>query len=300
MSKQTEFNIEAFNPSEFSVLGSGLWGDVIDLGDGSVLKLARQSCAGIGDGRVKIAREYEILREIESAGRSEELLVPKALGWGDIPANTKAASSGCSLWLRITRIPGSPYKVAQLARLENTELDRIGAEIGLALARLHIGFRQIIKLPPESIFESVYHAAVNDEEVLVLIEKVEKALSRTSSQILLAPIHGDFNISNLLFEQGRLTGIVDFAEARSLFPEKDVSDLLKEVPALRPSLVAAYQEGSGTVLFPERITLGLAVNGVFGYLISKRLGEEGGAQRQLNDLRSIIEAKSEAKSWGGL
>ena len=40
----------------FSVIGQGVWGIVIDLLDGSVLKLARQ-VAGIGDGIEKVERE---------------------------------------------------------------------------------------------------------------------------------------------------------------------------------------------------------------------------------------------------
>jgi len=50
------FDIRHFNPAAHILLGEeGLWGRVYDLGDGTVLKLACETCSGMGSGREKIA-----------------------------------------------------------------------------------------------------------------------------------------------------------------------------------------------------------------------------------------------------
>ena len=60
-----DFAIEAFRPERAALLGEGLWGRVYDLGDGTVLKVAREHCAGIGNGVEKIASEHAGADETE-------------------------------------------------------------------------------------------------------------------------------------------------------------------------------------------------------------------------------------------
>ena len=80
-----------FDPSElskFPVLGEGVWGSVIDLQDGTVLKIARERCAGIGSGLQKIEREYHTLSALDSRSHQSSVFIPKALGYGKIPEAT--------------------------------------------------------------------------------------------------------------------------------------------------------------------------------------------------------------------
>lgn len=76
---------EQFDPAKYALLGSGLWGDVLDLDDGTVLKVARESCAGIGSGIEKIQQEFAVLTHISRHKTDQVLSVPQALGWGESP-----------------------------------------------------------------------------------------------------------------------------------------------------------------------------------------------------------------------
>jgi hypothetical protein len=88
-----------------------LWGRVYDLGDGTVVKTARERCAGIGSGRQKIESEYAALTFIAAAGGLGRL-VPAPCGCGDIPASSLLAKEGFSCWLQMTKMHGVCRKCA--------------------------------------------------------------------------------------------------------------------------------------------------------------------------------------------
>ncbi|MEL6556174.1 MAG: hypothetical protein AAFQ63_22365 [Cyanobacteria bacterium J06621_11] len=91
---------------QFPVLGSGLWGSVLNVGDGSVLKLARKKCVGIGDGQVKIQREVSVLRAIAATNCQQDLITANVLGWGERQVKTLSAQDDRALWLHTSRVPG--------------------------------------------------------------------------------------------------------------------------------------------------------------------------------------------------
>lgn len=70
------FSIADFNPSRHRLIGKGLWGHVYDLGDGTVLKLVREHCPGIGNGRQKVENEWKALAALVQIA-SINTLIPR-------------------------------------------------------------------------------------------------------------------------------------------------------------------------------------------------------------------------------
>lgn len=104
------------------VLGHGLWGPTLDLGDGTLLKLVRRR-AGIGDGLDIYGNEAGVLAAL--GGRSlGHLAVPLLVSHGTFATHTTAAAHGYAAWLRLTRVAGTPFGEDRLARLSGRERDR--------------------------------------------------------------------------------------------------------------------------------------------------------------------------------
>ncbi len=272
------FTMTDFQPAQHKLLGEGVWGRVYDLDDGTVLKIARRECAGIGDGGQKIEREYEALNAFTAAGVLPGL-VPQALGMGEIPASSSLAQDGFSLWLRMSRIEGQQRGLSTIAALPPADRDVIGANIGRALAQLH---GAMAKLPESGSsdgrdpYREIKQAVPENGFYTSCIAMLEHEHACIPPEIRCRPAHNDFNMSNLLFAGETVCGILDFAEWGVNFPEKDISDIVNECPALEKSMVSGYEEVSGFTVSRRRLALGVAENALYGTVISERKGDEKG------------------------
>ena len=271
------FSIDAFDPKESQLLGEGLWGRVYDLGDGTVLKLAREACAGIGNGREKIQREYEALTLLV---RPEGLegLIPRTLGRGDLPPGLLP---GFAVWLRTTRIEGDPLSSSAIESATLQDQHELGASIGETLARLHRALKELesgrLGIRDGRVYAELREAVGCDPlylESLAILEAERSRIPPDRVQIC----HNDYNISNLLFAGQKVCGLLDFAETGLGYPEKDISDTLSEIPCLEEPLIRSYQLESGMKLDPNRIVLGVAENALYSAVISERLGDLPGVK----------------------
>src|SRR5215475_10738195 len=86
------------------VLGRGLWGPTVDLGDGTVLKLVRRA-AGIGDGLDIAANEARVLAAL-AGQRFEGFAIPTLVAHGRFGERDAAAAAGYGAWLQLTRVRG--------------------------------------------------------------------------------------------------------------------------------------------------------------------------------------------------
>ncbi len=265
-------DFENFTPLDFIIIGTGLWGNVFDLGDGTVIKLIKKNCAGIGSGEIKITREYEVLSELAKLKLEGNFSIPQIFGYGKIPVRTIVDKLGFNFWLRMSKIAGQPRKISDLIKLSTQDLSSLGATLGEELASLH---RALNSLALKTIFPSfsLEELKANSKDDIVLFKTTEELESRAldflknrSSYL----IHGDFNISNILFKAGKCTGIIDFAETTLGFPEKDLSDLIKEIPQIQSSLIDSYQKYSGVMISQVGLELGLAINSLISVMIEKR------------------------------
>jgi aminoglycoside phosphotransferase (APT) family kinase protein len=108
-------------------------------------------------------------------------------------------------------------------------------------------------------------ARLADRFYVDAVAQLTRARSRIPSEVSSHPIHGDFNSSNILVaEDGRICGILDFAEWGADFPEKDFA------PTLSDDVIASYERESGFATDPLRLTLASAENALFGAVIAER------------------------------
>ncbi len=274
--------IEDFRPETGTLLGEGLWGRVYDLGDGSVLKVAQNTCAGIGNGREKVRREFEVLTRLANL---EDLdgLIPRALAKGEVPHDSVFAAKGFAVWLRMEKIEGTRLSIPAIESAEPERQRRIGESIGGTLARLHRALegpnRGGARLERSEGYADLKAAVAGSRFYLGAIAALEREWRRIPPEELRV-CHNDYNISNLLFADDLVCGVLDFAEWGLGYPEKDISDIVSEIPDLKASVIDAYEEASGRKVDRRRLELGKAENALFGAVISAREGDGPGERSE--------------------
>ena len=87
-------------------------------------------------------------------------------------------------------------------------------------------------------------------------------------------MHGDFNISNILFGSiGQVSGVLDFAEFCRGFVEEDIISLSSELPVLESAIIHAYEEETGYRSDPRLIMLAKAKRAFIGMMIARNRAE---------------------------
>ena len=263
------------NLSTLKTLGSGLWGVVYDLGDGTVLKRSKQICAGVGEGLEKIKREQLVLSALEEHCSKQQLAVPRPLGWG-------AHSDGeYPNWLQTTRVAGSVRKVAEIAKLPTERQAVVGRAVAVALVQLQqmlatADLEGRVPTAQENL-QSLAKGLTDDSVSLNYLGRLQQMLAKLGNAEQQV-IHGDFNISNLLFSGDTVNAVIDFAETRQGFYEEDLIAIVSELPALRESLFNTFEELTGYAINAERLQYALALKSLLTYAICKRLGEKAASE----------------------
>lgn len=265
-------------PAASSTLGKGLWGEVLDLNNGTVLKLSRRKCAGIGDGLLKLQREVDVLRAIELINKPSQTFVAKVKGWGQQTPKSQQPNDDRELWLHITKVPGHTKTTAALESLSTKEKEAVATSIILALTSLHTLLNQAVlnqvgqtlDLPDtEENLQSLKRQTKNDAEGQQRIEHLQKQL-QTIEDRPNTVIHGDFNLSNLLFEDNTVTAIVDFAETRKGFYEEDLAALISEIPSYQTLLLKKFETVTGHTINHHKLNYALALKSLLTFLIARR------------------------------
>ena len=280
--------LDLANCTPTRLLGEGVWGRVYDLDDGTVLKIAREACAGIGSGGAKIENECIALQLLAATGALAGV-IPVVRGRGEIPPTSPLAAEGFTLWLRMTKIPGRSISPEHVSGLSRSQQSCIARDIGVAVARVQAALRDALAaartgLAPASAtaaYAEITDAAeqLGDPFYMGAIATLARARSQLQPAILAHAVHGDFNTSNILVgDDGGICGILDFAEWGADFPEKDFAHILQELPAIADHVIASYEHASGFVTDPARLTIALAENALFGAIIGERQQDADGVQ----------------------
>lgn len=271
-----------------ALLGAGVWGRVYALSDGTVLKLALPA-GGLGDPMHKLAHEANVLQALGQLEQTAwRLPVPALVGHGDIPPAHPLRQAGYIGWLCSTQCAGRVYQLAELARLPLTQQQAMAVQAGQALWMLHQALRAMrVALAPDRLFADLPGELSAADQALVGQVKAWHAQLPAAA---LQPVHGDYNISNLLFDAaGTVTGIVDFAETCLGWPEDDLVSLSSELPAWSPALMAAYTASGGAVLDPGRLKFAAAKRALIGMIICRyRLNRPAEAAANETELRAVL------------
>jgi aminoglycoside phosphotransferase (APT) family kinase protein len=269
----------------YPILGHGLWGPTLDLGDGTLLKLVRGQ-AGIGDGRDIHANEARVLCLLDGR-RLGDVSVPRLIAHGGIPAQSKAAADGYAAWLRLTRVVGMPIDEHWLAGRSEAERERFAVGFGAAAASL----RRIATQMTDD------QCAILDDRVGALLRALPSASTRIDDYRLgvrlldaveAIPdarrrgfVHGDLHLQNLLVDDsGRICGIIDFGEAGRGFAEVDLA-YLHWLPTIEAHVLQIYQEAAGPI-DKRAYHLAGAIYALTAAVLTERMGDvdEAAAERR--------------------
>lgn len=272
------------------LLGHGLWGPTIDLGDGTLLKLVRHR-AGIGDGLEIHANEARVLAALRGR-RLGPLEIPQLIARGIFAPHTSAAAHGYAAWLRLSRVAGKPFGEGRLARLSGRERDRFAASFGEAIAILQneadraLGCSAALDDRVRALLAGLATASPADADLCAALSAVLDAMPDGHRRGF---VHGDAHLSNLLVnENGLVCGVIDFAEAGRSFPEIDLA-YLHWLPQISAAARRSYEAAAGR-RDEAAYHLGGAIYALTGAVIGEQSGDasDAAADRQL--LADCLEA----------
>jgi len=256
------------------LLGQGVWGSTYDLGDGTVLKLIRQF-AGLGDAVELWANETRALGAI--AALALPCPVPRLVAADKVGPQTEAGRAGWLAWIRMTRLEGAALDDDKVMALPPAARRRLAHDLGETLAALHAAPLAAGFANPRGDVD-----AGSLDEIAPLIGDVADpamlaAIRASLAEMAHAPDsvanHGDVNTTNLLANgRGRLTGLIDWAEARRDWAEAEFCHL-RLIPGFFEDVRAAYEAKRGLRLNDRRLDLVALHNALISVAISRRRGD---------------------------
>jgi aminoglycoside phosphotransferase (APT) family kinase protein len=268
------------------VLGQGLWGPTVDLGDGTLLKLVRRR-AGIGDGLDIGGNEARVLAAL-GGQRLGHLAIPRLLAHGAFRTDSSAANHGYAAWLRLSRVAGRPFGEEQLARLSGPERDRFAASLGEAIAALQTAATAVLRGRVSlddrvgALLAGLASASPREGDLCAsLAARLDAMPERRRDGF----VHGDAHLSNLLVgEDGAICGAIDFAEAGRGFPEIDLA-YLHWLPQIVAGARRSY-EAAAQPIDDDAYHLAGAIYALTSAVITERSGhaDDATADRRLLDL----------------
>lgn len=278
-------SVDGVPAGTYPILGHGLWGPTLDLGDGTLLKLVRGH-AGIGDGRDIHANEAQVLSLLDGE-RLDDLAVPRLIAHGAFPQHGQAAADGYAAWLRLTRVAGLPIDEAWLAGRSEAECERFAASFGAAAASLRRAATDLVCRQRGALNDRLRallnalpsaSARANDRSLGTRLLEAVGAIPRERRDGF---VHGDLHLQNLLIDDtGRICGIIDFAEAGCGFPEIDLV-YLHWLPNIAAEALRAYRTVAGPIDWRAYHLAG-AIYALTAAVLTERMGEveEAAAERR--------------------
>ena len=267
-------DISDLPPGPWPLLGEGVWGAVHDLGDGTVLKLVRRN-GGLGTGESKHYREVTALGLLTGL---ENVRLPRLVEAGRFSNPYGFSGPPLAGWLRLERLEGRPVGEGGIYALRGEERERLGEEIGAALAHFHRAGEAIAEDAAKlgspalrSISEAM--TRINDPALRVRLDRLKEMIAAENAPHVF--LHGDVNFSNLLSARGQRPALIDFAEAGAGFAEEDFRHFDNPGP-LRDAIFRSYAAVSGRPVDELRFRMGIAINAA----VSLALGSNAGHPRE--------------------
>ncbi|PKP76986.1 MAG: hypothetical protein CVT81_11950 [Alphaproteobacteria bacterium HGW-Alphaproteobacteria-3] len=269
----------------WTLLGEGVWGSVHDLRDGSVLKLVRRN-GGLGTGESKHYRETAALRLLDGL----EGAVPRLLNSGRFENAYGFSGPPLAGWLRLERLEGKAVDEGRLYALKTEERERLGEEIGAALAHFHerakLRASEAEKLGSpglRSIAEAM--TRISDPGLRARLERLKEMWAAADAPRVF--LHGDINLSNVIAARGLPVAFVDLAEAGTGFAEEDFRHFDNPGP-MRDAIFRSYAAVSGRAIDMRRFRMGVAVNAAVGLAIGSNAGHPREGMRRVSFLDEAL------------
>lgn len=244
-------------PPPWKEIGSGVWGLVFDLGDGSVLKLVRKR-GGLGSPAALIKRETTALDHL-GGKRLGGFQLPTLLGHGDLSLPANPFIAPLEGWMHLSKLDGKILSASVPTSPDKRH--QLGERLGAAIARFHQEATALMADMPKT--DPIARAIGELEAALPKPE--DKALCQRLrdrwSQLNLAPVflHGDINFSNVLVDDAGEFTLLDFAEC-GFGPAHADFRHFEDRPEFRDALFLGHQAVSGMPIDIETYYLAATVN----------------------------------------
>ncbi len=246
--------IDTFKPENHVLLGEGVWGKVYDLDDGTVMKIAKEK-GGVGSGRLKVLHELKILRGVAGAKQEVSFGIPEVIDSGEFPKGWIYKDEEYVIWMRSTKLAGSVLEINRIESLTDEAKTKIAMSLAGALAEFHDALRASgIELQEDKILTDPDTAKGLSGIDVKRLHAVRNYFAQDDRA--LKPIHGDFNISNIMFgAELSVSGVLDFAETCLGHDEDDLCSLTSELPFLKEKIVREYERRTGRIIDPVHMAM---------------------------------------------
>lgn len=258
-------------PPPWTPLGSGVWGDVFDLHDGSVLKLVCHS-GGIGSGRQILDGETAALQA--AANLRQPVAAARFIAAARFNPSADELGDYCG-WLHMSKLPGRTAMSILAGPIDLTQKTTIMRRLGEAAALLHTQTRQLHAgkgpMPPVSQDRLL--------QIADIVPDIRSACLEVATILATGPqhpfLHGDINGGNVLFANEHNhaqsdVGLVDWGEAQSGPVEIELRHM-NDIGGPAEAMIEGYEAVSGTSLDPTRLNAALSMNAL-GTLAIATLG----------------------------
>lgn len=262
-------------PDRPKVLGGGFWSVVLSFKDGLAIKLIRGS--SFGDGLDQWEFEYKALEELSTVSEVSDL-IPRLIKAEQTEGSHPLKRLGVNAWIIMSLLPGKP-----LPKLKTDEIlsDHPGIvdEIASFLFKLHrapvVNMKYLSNKPLRDVFDSLEKmrecAAGNSKDlelIDVLTDHAKEFYIASDKKVL---THGDVNMGNIMVNEGRLSGVIDFASTSRGVLEYDWSHA-PLTSGFTESLLSSYRKIGG-VADRLKIYFGGAVRMISIALMEERMGD---------------------------
>lgn len=261
----------ALPPPPWRTLGAGVWGDVFDLGDGTVLKAVRET-GGIGAGADILEGEVAALKAVDGLGghlRAATLLA------SSLDRGAPALPTGYCGWIHMSKLAGETAQTA----LGRAAAAQPGAalmhRIGQAAALFHQRSGDLTG--SRSPFPAVSQQRLN--EIADIVPDMKTACAEVGAVLAAGPqhpfLHGDINGGNVLIDAkdglaASTIGLVDWGEAQTGPIEIELRHM-HDMGGPADAMADGYESVAGTKPDPGRLAAALCLNAL-GTLAIATLG----------------------------
>lgn len=279
-------------PDQWRLAGEGLWGQVYDLSDGSMLKLVRRH-GGLGGGEALHHREFHALSAL-SGLRSTYMRVPHLLGGGVFNNPYIGSAPPMAGWLRIEALPGTRLSADRALTMPAQTRQILGERIGAAIADFNV---QASKRAQEAQLQladtitrslTLARAQLASPELHRAADLISSAWEAARTKGRQVFVHGDINLGNLI-DQGESEplGFVDFAESGWSLAASEFRHF-EPLGALRDAGFRGYAAREGAPPDLDHYYLASSANALMSIAISGNAGHPRDQMRRSGLLRHCL------------
>ncbi len=176
-------------------------------------------------------------------------------------------------------------------------LGRFHAELGQKVTKqlaqkLGVQINESTDLHPEVLKE--YTELVMSEDVpetfKILARRARKVFEDTRDRPIFQFLHNDAHHENILIQDARISGIIDYDDAEYGEITKEFSRYIRDYPAYFPYIVAAYEEASGNKLSYQHLISNAFLSGFDDIVEDYRKGgiDKANAEKMVSDYEKLM------------